>query len=76
MKSGEYMARKYNLGSKSDMRQLERDLKNSVMEQAKSSIMHSTHKITCPKCGLTFNARIGLNTCPRCHKSIDLTLDM
>ena len=30
------MARKYNLGSKSDMRRFERELKKSVMDQAKT----------------------------------------
>lgn len=30
------MARKYNLGSKSDMRRFERELKKSVMDQAKN----------------------------------------
>lgn len=70
------MARKYNLGSKSDMRRFERDLKKSVIEQAKDSITNSTHEIKCPNCGNTLNARIGSNTCPHCHKSIDLTLDM
>ena len=42
------MARKYNLGSKSDMRRFERELKKSVMDQAKTSIMRGTHKVTCP----------------------------
>lgn len=70
------MPRKYNLGSKSDMRRFERDLKKSVMDQAKSSIMHNTHEITCPNCGNKFNARIGSNICPHCKKSIDLQLDM
>ena len=53
------MARKYNLGSKSDMRRFERELKKSVMDQAKTSIMRGTHKVTCPHCGHNLNAHIG-----------------
>ena len=52
------MARKYNLGSKSDMRRFERELKKSVMDQAKTSIMRGTHKVTCPHCGHNLNAHI------------------
>ena len=75
-KGGEYMARKYNLGSKSDMRRFERELKKSVMDQAKTSIMRGTHKVTCPHCGHNLNAHIGSNTCPHCKQLIHLNLDI
>lgn len=58
------------------MRRFERDLKKDVMKQAESSIMKNTHEIVCPGCGYKFNARIGSNTCPHCHKTIDLELDI
>ena len=70
------MSKKYNLGSKSDMKRFERDLEKSLMNQARSSIMQGTHEVTCPCCGNRFGARIRSNVCPHCRKTIDLQLDM
>lgn len=70
------MAKKYNLGSKSDMRRFERDLKKSVMDQAESAIRRSSHEVVCPNCKRSFSAHIGSNTCPFCKQLIYLQLDM
>lgn len=70
------MAKKYNLGSKSDMRRFERDLKNAVMNQAESAIRHSSHEVICPNCKRKLNAHIGSNTCPFCKQLITLQLNM
>ena len=70
------ISKKYKLNSKSDMKRLERDLKNSIMEHATKSIMRNTHEITCPHCQRHFAAYIGNNTCPHCHNSVKLELNM
>lgn len=69
------MARKYNLVAIRH-ETFERELKKSVMDQAKTSIMRGTHKVTCPHCGHNLNAHIGSNTCPHCKQLIHLNLDI
>lgn len=76
MKGGEYMGKKYNLSSKSDMRRFERDLNKSVQNMAVNALHSQAITIECPKYKRSFSAHSGTNTCPYCRRSVDLKLNI
>lgn len=70
------MARKYNLGSKSDMRRLTKDLEKAVMEKATSAMMKMKYDITCPHCQANIQAPVGKSLCSLCRQQIDLNINI
>ncbi len=70
------MARKYNLGSKSDMRRLERDLTRAVEKSVTDGLHSMKYDINCPHCGATFQAPAGKSHCPVCKNIVDLELNI
>ncbi len=54
----------------------EKALKDLVMKQARNAAQETSFEIECPHCQTPFSASPGLNTCPHCHNSVDLTLDI
>lgn len=71
MKGGDYMAKKYNLGSSSDMRRFTRDLEKEVIANAKDQIHNSSFDAKCPNCKESIKVTEGLNICDRCqHKFV------
>ncbi len=69
------MAKKYNLGSKSDMRKFQRDLEKAVNKSVVDSVRSKGITIECPNCKKQLTARTGQNVCPYCGKSIQLNVD-
>lgn len=65
------MSKKYRIDKKSDMRKFQRDLKKSIVNEAKKKFM-STGKIKCPGCKMTINLSSGIKTCPNCGNGIDV----
>ncbi len=63
------MSKKYNLGKKSDMRKLQRDLE----KQAKKTVEQATRQlnIQCPSCGRKLKVTKGINTCPSCKSKVE-----
>lgn len=70
------MAKKYNLGSSSDMRRLNRDLKKSVQDMARDAVVSMEFDVECPHCNSTVSMHSGLNICPICQKEVDVNLDI
>lgn len=70
------MIKKYNLGSKSDMRKLERDINNSILDSARTAINQRTYDVICPHCKKTIKANSGKNICPYCKNTVDLQLNI
>ena len=72
------MAKKYNLGSKSDMRKFIKDLEGAVSADLKSQAMKSSYDVVCPECGRAFQATPDNNTCPNCREVVEfkLTFDL
>lgn len=66
------MAKKYNIGSKSDMRRFERDLKNDLMKQ----VRNGNYEVSCPHCNRRFSAHSGANTCPYCRNTVSLQINV
>ena len=69
------MAKKYNLGSKSDMRRFQRDLEKTVMKKATSTLMKKRCDIPCPHCQSQVTVPVGKSSCPICHQPIDFQLN-
>lgn len=70
------MQRKYNISKKSDMRRLEKDLKQSIMQQAENTVMKRPYTFSCPHCNRKVSAPPGMSICPFCRKEINLKLDI
>ena len=62
MKGGEYMGKKYNLSSKSDMRRFERDLNKSVQNMAVNALHSQAITIECPEVFLHILVLIPVHT--------------
>ena len=69
------MAKNYDIGKKSDINKLAKDIKQKALDEAKSKISSGTFDIKCPHCGHSIKARKGKNTCPYCNDDINLGLD-
>lgn len=69
------MAKKYNLGSKSDMRKFERDLEKSMIDIAKDYAKKGNFDIECPDCGEKISVPVGESQCPKCGKIINLCFE-
>lgn len=61
------MPRKYNIGSKSDMRRFQRD----IQKQAEKVVKSIKYDYQCA-CGRKFQVSIGTNRCPRCGQIITI----
>ena len=70
------MGKSYNIGSKSDMRRFERDLKKRVTELAEESIRSGTYTANCPHCGEETEVTDGLNRCSHCHQQFKVTINV
>lgn len=70
------MSKNYNLGNKSDMSRLERDLNKSVQNMAVNALQSKTISVACPRCKRNFSAHSGTNTCPFCRRPVNLKLDI
>lgn len=58
------------------MRKLERDLKSSLLNSARNSVLLGTYDVICPHCKITFKAKNGTNICPNCKKNVNLKLNI
>ena len=74
------MPKKYNLGSKADMRRFERDFERQATKVMKNQVARFARtapiEIQCPSCERSITARSGISTCPHCKCSIDLNLNI
>jgi len=66
------MSKKYNIGKKSDMRKLNRDLKNQADEIVKDAAKTMKVDIECPHCKEDIKVKSGKNACPHCDRNIEL----
>lgn len=66
---------KYKLGSSSDMKKFQNDMESAIKEKAKEYISNGAIPVECPKCKTKFDAKSGVNTCPKCGSQIDLHLN-
>ncbi len=69
------MAKKYNLGKKSDMRKFQRDLEKSALDQAKQAFSSMQYQIECPGCKAKLNVSTGAQLCPSCGSEINFNLN-
>ena len=69
------MGKEFNLGSKSDMRKLERQLKDDILGDAKSQVEAEGFEIECPHCHKTAIFHSGQNTCLHCGETITVEID-
>jgi len=69
------MTKNYSLGSSSDMRRFEKDLKSAVYEQARSALSDREFDVECPKCNKDIQVKAGLNNCPHCNAEIEFNLN-
>ncbi|AWR91948.1 hypothetical protein LJ555_11740 [Lacticaseibacillus paracasei] len=70
------MAKKFNLGSKSDMRRFMRAIEEEAKDKASDAIINHSYDFECPKCGTKFMVRVGSpNVCPKCGTSVNLKFD-
>lgn len=67
--------RTYDIGKKSDMRRLARDLERSIKTEAKRSIQRSGIEMSCPNCGRKMTGRQGNSRCPHCGNVTNVTFD-
>jgi len=70
------MSKNYDLSKKSDMRNFQKDLEQTVLNRAKSSLSSKKINIKCPKCHNAITASAGSNICPFCKNEINLKLDI
>lgn len=75
-----FLPKNYNLGSSADMRRLQKDLEKAVNEKAQKIAQQKAvtmlHEIKCPHCGSHLKVRMGKSTCPICHGSINLEVNI
>jgi len=65
------MAKKYDLGSKSDMKKFMRDLNTQVINDANKQLQKRENYIACPNCKVPIAVSIGTNICPFCKHKIE-----
>lgn len=65
------MAKKYNLGNKSDMKRFEQDIMNKVHSIAEDTVMSNGCEIECPHCHKKVSVPNGFSYCPKCHGAIN-----
>lgn len=70
------MKDKYNLSSKSDMKQYAKDLERRIKDAAIEEAMSRMYDVTCPTCGASVKSPAGKSVCPKCGEEIDLQLDV
>lgn len=70
------MSKKYNLGSNSDMRKFQKDLKSGILQKAEQSLHQRQYEVDCPHCNAKIMAYPGKQPCPNCSKEIDLDLNI
>lgn len=68
------MTNKYNLGSKSDMRKFEKNLKEAMLDKTKEIAIDRKYDIKCPGCGDEISVPVGKSSCPNCSSEIDFNL--
>lgn len=66
---------KFDLTKKSDVKKLEKHLRNQAYDIARNELSTRTYEIACTKCNLRFHAKKGLNICPYCGNEINVELD-
>ena len=64
------------MGSKVTFDFDERKLESFIKEAAAEALSEETFEINCPHCQAEMSATPGLNTCPHCHNTVDLNLDI
>lgn len=70
------MTKKFNLGSKSDMRRFTRELEKEAKNKASEAIINHSYDFECPNCGTKFTIRVGSqNVCPKCGTSVNFKFD-
>ncbi len=70
------MAKKYDIGSSSDMRRFTEDLQSTVMDKARQHVLTRNYDISCPHCKASVSVPVGKSVCPLCRKEINLNLDI
>ncbi len=70
------MTKKYNLGNKSDMNKLMKDIEKQIKDDAKHQLKLQKYDITCPHCQAPVSVYAGKSNCPFCKEEIDLKLDI
>lgn len=68
------MQRKYDITKKTDMKRLERDLKDSIMQQAENAVTKRPYIFSCPHCNRKISTLPGMTMCPFCQKKITLLI--
>ncbi|WP_088033544.1 hypothetical protein [Evansella clarkii] len=68
------MARKYNIGKKSDMRRFTKDLEKSITNQFEKAVHTSKFDYKCPNCNRNIKISSGMNTCPYCSQTIQFNV--
>jgi predicted amidophosphoribosyltransferase len=69
------MAKKYNLGSKSDMRKFMKDFNREVINDVKSQALNGEFEVTCPSCSNDITVPAGKSICSVCGEEIDLQIE-
>lgn len=70
------MAKKYNLGSSSDMKRFQRDITNAAENMVRKAANDMEIEVECPNCHTRISAHSGMNFCPVCRQQIDVDLDI
>ena len=70
------ITKKYNLGSKSDMRRFMRDFEKDIKTGIRKDLLKETFDINCPNCNRNIKVRKGRNVCPYCREEINFNLDV
>lgn len=70
------MRKKYDLGSKSDMRRFARDLGETAMNIAREKVAREGIEVDCPHCHAKINVLPGPNVCPVCGGQINVELSI
>lgn len=68
--------KKYNIGKKSDMKRLERDIMNKANSIAAQNIMSRDYEVECKHCHSQVSVPAGFSYCPKCHNVINLILNV
>lgn len=69
------MSKKFNLGSGSDMRRLQRQLSDLAASAVKEQLQDEHYDIECPHCNAQISVHAGKNTCPKCGDTINFNLE-
>lgn len=68
------MANKYDIGKRSEIDRLFKDIQESIKEQAEEIIANKAFDVTCPHCKNKISVKPGKSLCPVCQKEIRLTI--